>query len=141
VTLVVDASAMVAALVDDGPAGWWAKTQIRHERLAAPQHMPVEASSAIRRLSLSGSISDDAATLAHDDLLQLRLTVFGYRGLGERVWQLRANVSPHDAWYVALAEALEVPLVTLDRRLARSHGPRCEFRVPPEADTIQTGME
>ena len=56
--------------------------------------------------------------------------VFGYRGLGERVWELRANVSPFDAWYVALAKSLEVPLLTLDRRMAASSGPRCEFLLP-----------
>jgi len=48
----------------------------------------------------------------------------------ERVWQLRANVTPYDAWYVALAEALDVPLATLDLRLATAPGPRCRFLTP-----------
>jgi predicted nucleic acid-binding protein len=40
-------------------------------------------------------------------------------------------MSPYDAWYVALAERLDAPLVTLDRRLARTAGVRCEFILPP----------
>lgn len=48
-------------------------------------------------------------------------------GLHARVWSLRHNVSPYDAWYVALAESLEVPLATCDARLARANGPTCAF--------------
>ena len=48
-----------------------------------------------------------------------------------RVWQLRSNLTVYDAWYVALAEALDWPLITLDRRLSRAVGPRCEVIVPP----------
>jgi predicted nucleic acid-binding protein len=42
-------------------------------------------------------------------------------------------VSPYDAWYVAVAETLDVPLLTLDRRMAVASGPRCEFRLPDES--------
>lgn len=51
----------------------------------------------------------------------------------ERVWELRANVTSYDAWYVAVAEQFDLPLATLDRRLARSAGPRCRFLLPPSA--------
>jgi predicted nucleic acid-binding protein len=132
VTLVVDSSVVVAALIDQGSDGDWAKRQLNGQRLVAPQHMPVEVAHVLRRSSLIGEISSDAASLGHHDLLQLRMTLIGYRGFGMRVWELRNNVSPYDAWYVALAETLEVPLLTLDRRLAAASGPQCEFRLPDE---------
>ena len=48
-------------------------------------------------------------------------------GSSERVWELRKNLTCYDAWHVALAEAFELPLATLDRRLATASGPRCEM--------------
>ena len=126
----MDASAVVAVLVDDGPEGEWATELLRGRALAAPHHMPVEASSVLRRAALGGVIPQDVATLAHADLLSLRVELFPYAPLAERCWQLRANVTTHDAAYVALAEQLAAPLATLDVRLARATGPRCEFAVP-----------
>ena len=49
----------------------------------------------------------------------------------ERIWELRANVTSYDAWYVAVAEAAGLPLATLDSRLARANGPNCKFILPP----------
>jgi predicted nucleic acid-binding protein len=140
-TIVVDSSVVVAALADDGSDGRWAKSQLSSQRLVAPQHMSVEVASTLRRLSISGQISNEAATLAHGDLLELRLLTFGYRGFGSRVWELRGNLTAYDAWYVALAEKLGAPLVTLDRRLASAIGPLCEIRTPRPMDTLETGME
>jgi predicted nucleic acid-binding protein len=139
--MVVDSSVVVAALVDHGADGGWARAQLKNERLMAPHHMPAEVANVLRRAALADEISVETATLGHEDLLQLRVSLFGYRGFGMRALELRANLSAYDAWYVALAEQLDVPLVTLDRRLAMASGPRCEFRVPPARDTIQTGME
>ena len=48
----------------------------------------------------------------------------------ERVWALRHNLTAYDAWYVAVAEALDCPLATLDRRLSRASGPACEVLTP-----------
>lgn len=129
-TVVVDASAVVAALVDDGPTGRWAEAELEREGLAAPHLMPVEVTSILRRAELAGSVSAEAAALAHQDLMQLRVDLFSYAPLAPRVWQLRQNFSAYDAWYVALAESIEAPLVTLDGRLARAPGPRCGFRLP-----------
>jgi predicted nucleic acid-binding protein len=47
------------------------------------------------------------------------------------VWALRDNLTAYDAWYVAIAEALGAPIITLDKRVARSPGPECPFRLPP----------
>jgi hypothetical protein len=49
------------------------------------------------------------------------------------VWELRANVTSYDAWYVAVAEQCDLPLATLDQRLARATGPRCRFHLPPSS--------
>ena len=65
------------------------------------------------------------------DLLDLRIALFPYAPVGPRVWELRGALTAYDAWCVAVAEALEVPLATLDRRLARAPGPRCAFETTP----------
>lgn len=125
--LVVDASVVVAALVDSGPAGTWAAEVMHGRFLVAPAHLAVEVASALRRLAASGAIGADVATLAHADLLDLRVQTYPYAPFGERVWALRFVAVPYDAAYVALAEALDAPLATLDRRMARTAGVACRF--------------
>ena len=95
--------------------------------------MPVEAGNILRRAALAGDISADVASLAHTDLLDLRVEFFPYQPGGGRVWELRENVTCYDGWYVAVAELLDAPLATLDGRLANSPGPRCRFLLPPVA--------
>jgi predicted nucleic acid-binding protein len=131
VTVVVDASVIIAALVDGGSDGDWAESMLAREDLVAPHLMPVEVANTLRRAVHAGHISVDVAALAHGDLMRLRVDLFPYEPLGDRVWNLRDNLTAYDAWYVALAEALEVPLITLDRRVASAPGLRCEFRLPP----------
>jgi predicted nucleic acid-binding protein len=103
---------------------------MRDEPLAAPAHVYVEVSNALRRGVITGLMSRDVGTLAHDDLLHVRLTTFPFEPLAARIWQLHATVTAYDAAYVALAEELDAPFVTLDRRLARAPGPTCQFRTP-----------
>lgn len=130
-TVVVDSSAVVAGLIDDGSDGVWARARLRSEPAAAPGHMLVEVSNVLRRQVLTGALSRDAAALAHVDLMDLSVTTFGFESLAARVWLLHPTVTAYDAAYVALAEQLGVPLVTLDRRLARASGPSCTFVLPP----------
>lgn len=130
-TVVVDASAVVAALVDAGPDGSWARAELRQDDLAAPQHLYVEVSNVLRRAVLAGRLGADAGALAHRDLTELPLTSFPFQPLADRVWELHPGVTAYDAAYVALAEALDAPLCTLDRRLAGAPGPRCTFRLTP----------
>ena len=59
------------------------------------------------------------------------MELFPFAPFAERVWALRENLTSYDAWYVALAEALDCPLVTLDRKLSRASGPICEIIAPP----------
>lgn len=129
-TVVVDASVVVAGLVDSGRPGRWAEELLAADALVAPELVMVESADVLRRAALAGQISDDVATLAHGDLTALRVGLLPYEPFAERVWQLRANLSAYDAWYVAVAEAIDAPLATLDRRLAKATGPRCKFLLP-----------
>ena len=129
-TLVVDASVLVAALVDSGPEGKWAESVIAEGSMTAPELVLVEAGNVLRRLEQNGEISRLEATSAYRDLLRLDLELFGFAPFAARVWELRSNVSSYDAWYVAMAEAFDCALVTLDRKLSRAPGPNCVFVTP-----------
>jgi predicted nucleic acid-binding protein len=131
VTLVIDASLVVSALVDSGSTGTWAESLLAAGPLSAPHLMPVEAANILRRAAMAGNISADAASMAHADLLDLRVELFPYAPLAARVWELRGSVTSYDAWYIALAESLGSRVATLDLRLARAPGPRCGFETPP----------
>jgi predicted nucleic acid-binding protein len=131
-TVVVDASVVAAALLDTGPVGTWAEQLLTAGPLAAPHLMPVEVANVLRRSALSADITADTASLAHEDLLALRVELFPYGPCAARAWELRSNVTTYDGWYVALAESLGARMATLDGRLRHASGPRCEFLVPPE---------
>ncbi len=131
--LVVDASLVVAALIDSGKDGTWAWAQLSAGPLAAPHLMPVEAANILRRQWLAGRISQDLAAIAHADLLDLRIELYPYSPFADRILELRANLTAYDAWYVAIAEARDARLATLDVRLSRAQGPRCGFEVPAKA--------
>ena len=130
-TTVVDASALVAALVDSGFEGQWVESALPEGRLAGPELVLAESSNILRRLERASQISRIEAAAAHSDLLRLDMELFPFAPFAERVWALRENLTSYDAWYVALAEALDCPLVTLDRRLSRASGPVCEIIAPP----------
>src|SRR2546430_9971581 len=106
VTLVVDASLVVSALVDAGSTGTWAESMLAAEPLSAPHLMPVEAANVLRRAAAMGDISADVASMAHRDLLDLRVELFPYAPFAARAWELRDNVTSYGAWYIALAEFL-----------------------------------
>ena len=130
-TVVADASVVVAALLDRTSVGGWAEEMLSSGPLAAPHLMPVEVANILRRAVAAGEISADVGVLAHDDLLSLRVELFPYRLTASRVWELRSNVTAYDGWNVALAEALGARLATLDSRLSRAPGIRCAFSLPP----------
>lgn len=132
-TLVVDASVVVSALVDRGETGTWADSLLAIESLSAPHLMPAEATNILRRLASAGVITADVAAMAHADLQDLQVEFFPYAPFAARVWELRSNLTCYDAWYVALAEFLDGNVGTLDIRLSRAPGPRCRFVLPPGA--------
>jgi len=133
VTIVVDASLLVAILVDSGSAGKWGESTIAGNSLAGPELALVETSNILRRLERAGEITTREADSSFRDLLQLDLELFPFAPFAERVWALRSNLTTYDAWYVALAEALHCPLASLDRKLSRATGPLCEIIVPPRS--------
>ena len=132
-TTVVDASLLVAALVDSGLEGAWAESMVAEGALTGPELALAEASNVLRRLERSGRLSPPEAAGAHKGLLRLEMDLFPFAPFAERVWELRSNLTSYDAWYVALAEALDCPLVTLDRKLSRAIGPKCAIIAPPRS--------
>ncbi len=106
--------------------------EAREDRsLAGPQMVLAEACNVMRRLELAERIESLEARLARDDLLTLEIELVPFEPLADRAWELRHNLTIYDGWYVALAEALSCPLLTLDRRLARAAGPTCLIITPP----------
>ena len=89
-TVVIDASVVVAGLASADATGRWAESVLAGEPLAAPHLMPVEAASILHRAELAGEISADAASLAHADLRRLRVEYFPYDPFAERIWELRS---------------------------------------------------
>lgn len=128
--LVCDASALVAVLLDSGQEGMWASAALADADLAAPALLPWETANVVRRQELVGTISRDQAAQAHGDLLDLNIVLWPYELLATRAWQLRNSLSIYDASYIALAEALDVALLTLDRRIAQAPGISCAVTTP-----------
>jgi predicted nucleic acid-binding protein len=123
--IVIDASVLATALGDDGEDGDAARQRLRGEQLAAPEIVDLEVTSVWRRM-----LTDERrATLALADLVDLPLRRTSHLPLLPRCWELRHNLTPYDAAYVALAEALDVALVTADHRLAGAAGIRCPVEV------------
>lgn len=123
--IVVDASAALLALFNDGEA----RRALSDDALVAPHLIDVEITNALRRQVRTGVLEQAAAEecLATWQLLGLeRVAVTHLLG---RMWELRDNVTSYDAAYVAVAEALDVALLTGDARVANAPGPRCTTMV------------
>jgi predicted nucleic acid-binding protein len=129
-SVVIDASVVVAAIVGGGETGRWAERILARGDLVAPHLMTAEATNALRRAELACEISRDAAALAVRDLVDLPVDFYPFEPFAARVWDLRRTITAYDAWYVAVAESLDATLVTLDARLSRAPGPVCRFEVP-----------
>jgi predicted nucleic acid-binding protein len=128
--IVVDSSVLVAALVEVGTHGIWAENVLVRGSLHAPELARAEATNILRRLERATLITTPEANGAQDDLMQLDIDLFTFEPFADRIWELRHNVTSYDAWYVAIAEALKLPLATLDKPLSRSSGVACEFLTP-----------
>jgi predicted nucleic acid-binding protein len=130
VTAVVDASVAVASLTEKGDDGVWATSVLRRSDLVAPHLLPAEVAAALRGLVRGGRLDSGDGGEALRSATEWQIELYPLATLASRVWELRDNLTPYDAWYVALAEHHDAPLATLDRRLAASSGPRCEFLLP-----------
>jgi predicted nucleic acid-binding protein len=129
-SIVVDSSVLVAALIDSGTHGDWAEKTLARGSLCAPQLARIEATNIFRRLERAKLITTPEANAAQDDLMQLDMELFSFEPFADRVWELPHNVTSYNAWYVALAEALKLPLATLDEPLSKSKKVTCEFLTP-----------
>jgi predicted nucleic acid-binding protein len=121
--IVVDASALLEALLHTPAAAAVERRLFRpSETLHAPHLIDVEVAQVVRRHAAAGTIEPDRGRAALADLADIPLRRYPHAFLLPRVWQLRANMTAYDAVYVALAEALDAPLLTRDRRLAAAAG-------------------
>ncbi|MGI8664725.1 MAG: type II toxin-antitoxin system VapC family toxin [Jatrophihabitans sp.] len=125
--IVVDASAALSALLNAGPA----REALAGEQVHAPHLIDPEIANGLRRQVASRALTGAQGWAALRTWQRLGLTRYPMPGLLDRIWQLRENLSAHDASYVALAEGLNCALVTADARLSRSPGIRCPVTVLP----------
>jgi predicted nucleic acid-binding protein len=128
--IVVDASVLANVVGDDEAAGQLARARLAAaSAVSAPDLVDVETVSVLRRRWLAGDLSDERFRGAIDDLLALPITRFPVGPLMLRAFELRANITAYDACYVALAEALDCPLITADRQLANAPTTTCTTEV------------
>lgn len=121
--IVLDASAAVEWLLQTTLGGRVEERLFaRADTLHAPHLLDVEVAQVLRRYAAAGIITPPRGREALDDLLDLALTRYPHGVLLWRVWELRDNLTTYDAAYVALAEALDAPLVTCDSRIASAPG-------------------
>jgi len=127
--LVVDASCLFEVVADTPRALEIAARLAADPDQAAPQVIDVEVFGVIRAHYLRGHLDGTAAGQAVSDLRDWPGERIGHRWLIDRAWELRESVRGWDAFYIAVAEAFDAPLMTLDARLARAHGIRCRIEV------------
>ncbi|HEX5321297.1 MAG TPA: type II toxin-antitoxin system VapC family toxin [Stellaceae bacterium] len=127
---VVDASALLEVLLRT-PAAEAVEDRLFAPRqtLHAPHLIDVEAAQVIRRYAANGDIDAERGRAALVDLADFPLRRYPHDLLLPRIWELRNNVTAYDAAYVALAEALDAPLLTRDRRLAAASGHRAQIEL------------
>lgn len=122
--IVLDASAAVDLFLRIEPNAARIETRLERpdESLHAPMLFDAEILQVLRRYAVRREISEARAEQALTDLIDLRIARYPVLPLLERIWALRANLTAFDAAYVALAEALNVPLLTSDVKLASASG-------------------
>ncbi|HXM40447.1 MAG TPA: type II toxin-antitoxin system VapC family toxin [Bryobacteraceae bacterium] len=120
---MIDASALLEVLLaTDIGERVGARVYREEETLHAPHLLDLEIVHVLRRLCLRGELQPNRAAQALADLSGLRLVRHPHHPYVPRIWQLRHSLTAYDASYVVLAEALDAPLITRDRRIASAHG-------------------
>ncbi len=127
---MIDSSVVVAALVESGQHGDWAEVVLSEGALLAPELIRAEATNVLRRLERAELITTPEANAAQQDFMQLEIELLPFEPFADRIWELRHNLTSYDAWYVAVAEALKLPLATLDVPLSKANGVSCKFLTP-----------
>ena len=126
--IVLDTSAMVEFLVGADPLAERVRAVVVGGKLAAPYAIDLECAAALRGLVRGQKLPSAEAERALELLGSMRLERYGHVPLLARIWQLRHDMWPYDAAYVALAESLNADLVTLDGKIAGIPGVRCAVR-------------
>jgi predicted nucleic acid-binding protein len=126
--IVVDASAILEVLLRTGSAAALEARLFSGHTLHAPHLLDLEVAQVLRRYERAGELNAARGREALDDLNAFRIERYRHDLFMTRIWALRANATAHDAAYLALAEALNAPLLTRDRKLATvpGHGARVE---------------
>jgi len=119
--IVLDASALLEWLLQT-PAGERVRQRIAGESLHAPHLLDLEVAQVLRRFSAAGLVSSRRAEESLEALQEVPLLRHAHTPLLPRIWSLRAHLSAYDAAYVALAEALDAPLLTRDARISAATG-------------------
>lgn len=121
--IVVDASALLEVLLNTPASGRVAHRLFgKDDTLHAPHVLDLEVAQVLRRYNLSGEIDAERSEEALQDLADLPLNRYPHDIFLLRIWGLRQNLTAYDAAYIALAEALDAPLITRDAALARASG-------------------
>jgi predicted nucleic acid-binding protein len=128
--IVVDASALYEVLTGTATGHGIGERMLAADELAAPAVIDVEVLGVVRREEGRGQLDPTAARQAVDDLESWPAVRYDHRVFISRAWELRANVRMWDAFYVALAEALDATLLTTDSRLLGATGPQCRMQGP-----------
>jgi predicted nucleic acid-binding protein len=128
--IVIDASAVLEILLRTDRADRLRERAFSDsEQMHAPQLLDIEITQVLRRLVRQGEITVARAEQALQDLADLLIERHEHRALIRRIWQLRDSLSAYDGAYVALAEALDAPLLTCDGKLAGAHGHRATIEL------------
>ena len=128
--IVIDASALIEVLLNTAASGRVSERLFdRTDTLHAPHLLDLEVAQVLRRYTLSGEMSVERSEQALEDLADLPLSRYPHDIFLRRIWSLRRNLTAYDAAYLALAEALDAPLITRDAALARVPGHRARVEV------------
>lgn len=128
--IVVDASAVLEVLLLTPAAARVSKRLFAaSETLHAPHLLDLEVAQVLRRYWRSRELTSERGLQALQDLEDFPLTRYPHHPFLPRIWELRQNVTAYDAAYLALAEALDAPLVTRDKALAASARHRVRIEV------------
>lgn len=131
--IVVDASAVVEFLLGSKRGGaiqhLLPTSADRVTGLHTPSYLDVEVANSLRRMELAGTLSPDRAARSLADLIELPILRHRPTLLLPRIWHHRHNLTAYDAAYIALAEALQCPVLTCDEKLGRAPGVTAEVWV------------